>query len=75
LMFIGMVYVNPETPYMKLFEKFLEKKFRTAVDAWGADESHVAPVWDPLEKFIADNVPEKYYTQPCPTQAFLEGPG
>ncbi|KAF8241652.1 glycoside hydrolase [Wilcoxina mikolae CBS 423.85] len=56
----GMVYVNSGTKYMKLFEKFLEKKFKTAIDAWGADESHVSHIWGPLEKFIAENVEPKY---------------
>jgi hypothetical protein len=56
----GMTYVSPDTKYMKMFEKFLEKKWRTAIDAWGADESQVKHIWDPLEKFIAENVPEKY---------------
>ncbi|KAI5781410.1 glycoside hydrolase superfamily [Geopyxis carbonaria] len=56
----GMVYVDPATPYMKLFEKFLHKKWVTAVDAWGADEAHVKEVWDPLEAWVAQHVPEKY---------------
>jgi hypothetical protein len=38
---IGMVYTSPDTPYMKLFEKFLAKKHRMAVDAWGTDDTHV----------------------------------
>ncbi|KAF6752731.1 endo-1,4-beta-glucanase [Ephemerocybe angulata] len=52
--FQGMTYVSLETKYMKLFEKFLAKKHRLAVDAWGADDTAVkegnrnlypAPVW------------------------------
>ena len=36
-----MVHVSPDTPYMKLFEKFLAKKYHMAVDAWGTDDTHV----------------------------------
>ncbi|RPB01189.1 glycoside hydrolase [Choiromyces venosus 120613-1] len=56
----GMVYINPETAYMKLFKEFLEKKFRLAVDAWGADDSKIRDVYEPFEKFIGDNVDPKY---------------
>lgn len=44
---------------MRLFEEFLCKKFRLAVDAWGADDSQVRGVYEPLEKFISDNVEPK----------------
>ncbi|KAG5219449.1 glycoside hydrolase family protein [Salix suchowensis] len=39
--FQGMVYTSLDTPYMTLFSKFLAKKHRLAVDAWGADDQHV----------------------------------
>lgn len=55
----GMVSVNPETKYYKVFEEFMKKKHRTAVDSWGADETHVKPVFDQLEQFVKDNVPER----------------
>jgi dTDP-D-glucose 4,6-dehydratase len=54
-----MVYVNPDTKYNKLFKDFMKKKHFAAVDAWGADESHVKDTFDQLEKFVASNVPEK----------------
>lgn len=54
-----MVSVNPETKYYKVFEEFMNKKHITAVDSWGADESHVKPVFDQLEQFVGDNVPKK----------------
>lgn len=56
---LGMVYVNPDTKYNKLFKDFMKKKHFAAVDAWGADESHVKDTFDQLEKFVASNVPEK----------------
>lgn len=56
----GMVYVDPETPYMVLFKDFLAKKFRLAIDAWGADDSNIRHIYEPFEKFFADNIDPKY---------------
>ena len=38
---LGMVYVSPDTTYMRLFKTFLAKKHRMAVDAWGTDDTYV----------------------------------
>ncbi|KIM37507.1 glycoside hydrolase family 5 protein [Hebeloma cylindrosporum] len=58
--FQGMVYINPNTPYMKLFATFLAKKHRLAVDAWGADDSAVRRIYSPLFQHIVDEVPERF---------------
>ncbi|KAK7045939.1 Endo-1,4-beta-xylanase 5 [Paramarasmius palmivorus] len=58
--FQGMVYTSPETPYMKLFASFLAKKQRLAVDAWGADDSAVRHVYQPLIHHVTQEIPEKY---------------
>jgi hypothetical protein len=55
-----MVYVNPNTPYMKLFSTFLAKKHQLAVDAWGADDTAVRPIYVPLLQHILDEVPERF---------------
>ena len=55
-----MVYINPDTPYMKLFATFLAKKHRLAVDAWGADDTAVRPIYEPLFQHILDEVPERF---------------
>ena len=55
-----VIYINPETGFVKMFGGSLGKKLKTATDSWGAHESHVQYVQDPLEKFIADNVDKKY---------------
>lgn len=69
--FQGMVYTSLETPYMKRFEKFLAKKHRLAIDAWGADETEVRPVYSQLEAFIAENVaPEHRNLYPAPVWKF-----
>ncbi|KAF8882259.1 glycoside hydrolase family 5 protein [Infundibulicybe gibba] len=58
--FQGMVYVSTSTPYMQLFSKFLDKKHRLAVDAWGADDTHVKDVYQPLTDHILEEIPEKF---------------
>jgi len=55
-----MIYINPDTPYMKLFATFLAKKHRLAVDAWGADDTAVRPIYAPLLQHILDEVPERF---------------
>ncbi|KAF8127339.1 glycoside hydrolase superfamily [Mycena galopus ATCC 62051] len=46
--FQGIVYLNLETPHMTLFKTFLAKKHRLAVDAWGADDTAVKTIYQPL---------------------------
>ncbi|KAH7103444.1 glycoside hydrolase [Auriculariales sp. MPI-PUGE-AT-0066] len=60
--FQGMTYVSPDTPYMNLLAPFLVKKRKLAVDAWGADTSlpEIRAAYEPLEKFIENNIEEKY---------------
>lgn len=54
-----MVHIGPTTAYMTRFREFLLKKHRLAVDAWGADDSLVAHVYDPLLNLILKEIPEK----------------
>lgn len=62
-----MVFVSRETPYMTLFKDFLAKKHRLAIDAWGADESHIRPVYQPLIDLIKQEVkPEHQSLYPAP---------
>ncbi|KAK0201036.1 glycoside hydrolase family 5 protein [Desarmillaria ectypa] len=58
--FQGMVYVSQETPYMTLFKDFLAKKHRLAIDAWGADDSAVRHIYQPLVDHIMTEIPPKY---------------
>lgn len=68
-----MVYISPDTPYMTLFRTFLDKKYRLAIDAWGADDTHIRDVMAPFEKFITDNVDPKYRElYPAPVWKFKE---
>ena len=56
-----MVHVNPSTPYMKLFwdSGFLQKKYRLAVDSWGADDKAVKYAFDPIVELIKEAVPDE----------------
>jgi hypothetical protein len=55
-----MVYVSKETPYMKLFKDFLAHKHKLVIDAWGADESPIQHIYQPLIDHIKQEIPEKY---------------
>ena len=62
-----MVYVSRETPYMTLFKDFLAKKHRLAIDAWGADDSQVRHIYEPLIDLIKKEVrPEHQALYPAP---------
>ena len=61
-----MVYVSGATPYMQLFAPFLAKKYKLAVDTWGADDSHVRHIYEPLIKLIEENVPDESQRQLYP---------
>ena len=54
-----MVHVSHSTPYMQLFREHLYKKYRLAVDAWGADERFVRDVYNPLLDLIRKEVPNE----------------
>lgn len=56
-----MVHVSPSTPYMKLFwnSGFLQRKYRLAVDAWGADDKAVKQVYEPIKNLIRESVPKE----------------
>lgn len=54
-----MVHVSSSTPYMQLFSAFLQKKYRLAVDPWGADDKFVKHVYDPIINMIRDAVPNE----------------
>ena len=55
-----MVHVSRETPYMTLFRDFLAKKHRLAIDAWGADDSAVRHIYQPLIDLIKQEVKSEH---------------
>ena len=62
-----MVHVSLDTPYMTLFKDFLAQKHRLALDAWGADDTHVRGIYQPLIDLISKEVsPEHQALYPAP---------
>ncbi|KAL5514139.1 XYL5_2 [Sanghuangporus baumii] len=64
--FQGMVYVSRDTPYMKLLAPFLSKKHRLALDSWGADDTAIKHIFDPLVDLVVDNVNDRKYLELYP---------
>ncbi|WYZ36819.1 hypothetical protein EsH8_II_000325 [Colletotrichum jinshuiense] len=56
----GMVYLDPESPYMRLIQPFVEKKQRNGLDFWGcADKSAVdKEVYEPFISKLKEMIPE-----------------
>ncbi|GFF56923.1 endoglucanase C [Aspergillus udagawae] len=53
----GMVYVDPESPYMKLIAPFVAKKQRLGLDFWGCtDKKAVKDVYEPFLQGLRDMV-------------------
>ena len=61
-----MVHVSHSTPYMQLFREHLYKKYRLAVDAWGADDRFVRDVYNPLLDLIRKEVPNEEHQRLYP---------
>jgi hypothetical protein len=55
----GLTYVNPKSTYMSLLEPFLKKKRALALDAWGASDDHLAPLFNQIETFFKSNITEE----------------
>lgn len=61
-----MVHVSPSTPYIQLLKPFLHKKYRLAVDAWGASDKAVKHVFDPIVDLVIANTPSEAYRKLYP---------
>jgi hypothetical protein len=62
-----MVHVKLDTPYMALLKDFLAKKHRLAVDPWGADDTAIRHIYQPLVDHIkAEVAPEHQDMYPFP---------
>jgi endoglucanase len=51
--------LDPKSSYMKLLAPFLQKKKELALDAWGASDVHLAPLFSQIETFFRDNITEE----------------
>ncbi|MCU1441584.1 MAG: glycoside hydrolase family 5 protein [Rhodoglobus sp.] len=54
----GLVYVKPESPYLKRFSDFVAKKFRLGADEWGTDGEGVREVTRPVQDLIEREAPD-----------------
>jgi hypothetical protein len=67
------MYVNPKSAYISLLEPFLNKKQALALDAWGASDDHLAPLFGQIETFFKDNIPEEdQHRYPSPVWKFSQ---
>ena len=57
----GMVYVDPESPYMKLIQPFVDKKERLGLDFWGVvNKDGVKQIYEPFVAALRESVPEQH---------------
>ncbi|KAM0372967.1 hypothetical protein ACHAO7_006736 [Fusarium culmorum] len=58
---MGMTYVSPDSPWLKLLGPMIKKKRDLAVDSWAYDDAHLQDgLFGPLHKWFEDNVPAQY---------------
>ena len=48
----GLVYLDPQSPWMRVLAPIIEKKRRLGVDGWGATDEHVREVMAPIENLF-----------------------
>lgn len=64
----GMLYVSPDTPWMKLLGPFLKKKAALGTDFWGRnDAKDIKDNYDPLFAHLRDVVPEQFRKKRYPS--------
>lgn len=58
---MGMTYVSPDSPWLKLLGPMIKKKRDLAVDSWAYDDAHLQEgLFGPLHNWFEDNVPAQY---------------
>ncbi|KAH7041611.1 glucan 1,3-beta-glucosidase [Microdochium trichocladiopsis] len=64
----GMVYTDPESPYMSLIQPFIEKKQRLGLDFWGiCDKSGIDnEVYGPFIAKLKESIPEHLHKKKYP---------
>jgi hypothetical protein len=64
----GMVYISPDTPWMRLLGPFLKKKAALGTDFWGRnDAKDIQDIYDPLFAHLRDVVPEQFRKKRYPS--------
>ena len=54
----GVVYTKPQSPWLTRVRPILEKKARLGVDAWGARDTGVRHILEPIERTFTEEFPE-----------------
>lgn len=55
----GLVYVAPDSPWIRQLRPALEKKARLGADCWGGTDAEVRAVMQPLEELLAREFPNQ----------------
>ena len=65
----GMVYVSPDTPWMRLLGSFLKKKAALGTDFWGRDDQDgdMKHMYELLFDHLKEVVPEKFQKKRYPS--------
>ena len=69
----GMVYVDPDSPWMRLLGPFLAKKKSLGVDFWGRDDQDVQHIYKPLLDHIEEVIPERFHKRRYPSPLWTVG--
>ncbi|KAH8895202.1 glucan 1,3-beta-glucosidase [Thozetella sp. PMI_491] len=63
----GMVYLSPDSAYMRLIQDFVDKKKRLGVDFWGVtNRDAVKNVYEPFVNSLKQMVPEQFWDAKYP---------
>ena len=54
----GVVYANPESPWMQRIRPVLEKKLRLGADSWGGLDTNLRHILGPIEDLFAREFPK-----------------
>ena len=54
----GLVYARADSPYMRRFGEFIERKSRLGVDSWGSTDRELPELVEPIHAFIAEEFPD-----------------
>lgn len=55
-----MVYINPDSAYMRLLKPFLAKKKRFGLAPLGRDDAQVKYIWELVLQHLEEEIPEKF---------------
>lgn len=53
----GLVYADPDSPWMQRIRPLVEKKRRLGADSWGGTDTHIRHILAPVEELFAKEFP------------------